>query len=394
MRPRHQISRNAIELIKRFEGYRRKAARLADGRWTIGYGHTLTARKGAEVSEADAEALLVYDLIAVTHAVNEAVYAPLNQNQFDALCSFVFNVGTENFRGSAVLRRLNEGEPLRAACAMELWRKSDVAGERIVVDALVRRRAAEKTLFLTPTGGWVPAPTPVVRPALDLDIAGETPRQEPAEVQAPLDGEAAAAEATAAEPSARAAPSERSAAQAAAGGVTARLQSLFPDPATAKAGSQEPFVLTPPNMDDAAAPGEARAFGRRETVAGEAAPGLFDREHRPSPDEPGATDWPIQSTKPAAPAATSASTTGLTPPAARRRKQDLSAIWALGAAGLGLFLLGLIGALNPSRSSSGPGGVAILGWLAGLVGVALLGVAAYRLLQRLGAEARRDRGAP
>jgi GH24 family phage-related lysozyme (muramidase) len=64
MKPRHQISRAAIDLIKRFEGYRAKAARLADGRWTIGYGHTLTAREGAEVSERDAEALLLYDLIA------------------------------------------------------------------------------------------------------------------------------------------------------------------------------------------------------------------------------------------------------------------------------------------------------------------------------------------
>ena len=56
MTPRHQVSRTAIELIKRFEGYRRKAAQLPDGRWTIGYGHTLTAREGAEVSEANAEA--------------------------------------------------------------------------------------------------------------------------------------------------------------------------------------------------------------------------------------------------------------------------------------------------------------------------------------------------
>ena len=50
MKPRHQVSRTAIELIKRFEGYRRKAAQLPDGRWTIGYGHTASARAGAEVS--------------------------------------------------------------------------------------------------------------------------------------------------------------------------------------------------------------------------------------------------------------------------------------------------------------------------------------------------------
>ena len=148
MEPRHRVSRAAIELIKRFEGYRQTAAQLPDGRWTIGHGHTLTARQGAEVSADDAEALLLYDLIAVAHAINEAVFTPLTQNQFDALASFVFNVGLDSFHQSRVLKRLNEGALIQAACAMEMWRKASVGGERIVVDALVRRRAVEKTLFL------------------------------------------------------------------------------------------------------------------------------------------------------------------------------------------------------------------------------------------------------
>jgi lysozyme len=142
MRPRYRVSRTAIELIKRFEGYRRQAAQLPDGRWTIGYGHTLTARAGAQVSEEDAEALLLYDLIAIAHAVNEGVYTPLTQNQFDALCSFAFNLGIHEFRRSEVLKRLNEGRLVEAACGMELWRKSYFEGDRIVVDALVRRRAS------------------------------------------------------------------------------------------------------------------------------------------------------------------------------------------------------------------------------------------------------------
>ncbi len=48
MKPRHQVSRAGIELIKRFEGYRPRAARLDDGRWTVGYGHLRSAREGAE----------------------------------------------------------------------------------------------------------------------------------------------------------------------------------------------------------------------------------------------------------------------------------------------------------------------------------------------------------
>ena len=120
MKPRLAVSRSAVELIKAFEGFRPSAAQLDDGRWTIGYGHTLTAREGAQIGEPDAEALLLYDLIQVSHAVNEHVFAPLNQNQFDALVSFVFNIGVRNFRGSTTLRRLNEGRALEAAIAMEM----------------------------------------------------------------------------------------------------------------------------------------------------------------------------------------------------------------------------------------------------------------------------------
>jgi lysozyme len=59
MQPRQQATRAAVELIKRFEGFRRHAAKLPDGAWTIGYGHTRTARDGADITEADADALLI-----------------------------------------------------------------------------------------------------------------------------------------------------------------------------------------------------------------------------------------------------------------------------------------------------------------------------------------------
>ncbi len=65
------------------------------------------------MSEDDAEALLLYDLIAIGHALNEAVFTPLTQNQFDALASFAFNLGLDNFHRSGVLRRLNEARPSR-----------------------------------------------------------------------------------------------------------------------------------------------------------------------------------------------------------------------------------------------------------------------------------------
>ena len=227
MTPRYQVSRAALELIERFEGYRRKAARLADGRWTIGYGHTLTAREGAEVSLADAEALLLYDVRPVAAAVNEWTYTPLSQNQFDALVAFAFNVGIDNFRRSSVLRRINEGALIQAAGALEMWRKADFEGERIVVDALVRRRAAEKALFLTPAGGWIPAPSPVLQPRVDYDV-GQTIPETTTDLETPLTGDKA--EARRVEPSQpTAADEENIASRAAADAVSAKLSEILPE---------------------------------------------------------------------------------------------------------------------------------------------------------------------
>ena len=252
MKPRHQVSRAAIELIKKFEGYRQKAAQLPDGRWTIGYGHTLTARQGAEVSESDAEALLMYDLIAVAHAVNEHSYAPLTQNQFDSLCCFAFNIGVDNFRRSSVLRRVNEGQMLQAACAMEMWRKADFEGERIVIDALVRRRAAEKTLFLTPTHGWIPAPSPVLAPKVDYDAVNAMPRQTPTAVKASMSGDrATVVRDDTPQPKPEPGPDAPLASEIAAAGVGARLEKLLPE---TEAPADEPAAAPLPEPVAAVTP--------------------------------------------------------------------------------------------------------------------------------------------
>lgn len=190
MKPRHQVSRAALSLVKSFEGCRRSAARLADGRWTIGYGHTLTAREGAEVSESDAEALLIYDLMNAGALVCDLTFTPLSQNQFDALAAFAFGIGAESFRDSAVVRLVNQGAMLEAAQAMEAWRKSDIADESVVVDGLIRRRAAERMLFLTPPGGFVATPAAVVAPRLDKGAAFARP----VEVTVALEGPLAVAE--------------------------------------------------------------------------------------------------------------------------------------------------------------------------------------------------------
>ena len=403
MKPRNQVSRSAIELIKRFEGYRRKSAQLPDGRWTIGHGHTLTAREGAEVSEQDAEALLLYDLIAVSHSINEWVFTPLNQNQFDALTAFAFNIGLENFRRSSVLRRLNEGSLIQAACAMELWRKAKFEGETIVVDALVRRRSAEKTLFLTPVDGWIPAPSPVVRPNIDLDATGVVPRQTPTALNAPMDGALAIVERDAAhqEQPVGAVPEDdqQSPTAAAAASVSSRLSSIFnepvqrgpvveppprlvveePAPVTGLRFPEPPdepaFVLTPPGEEEFAAP-DAFETPKLELVAA--------NESEP---EPTLFEAPQASTAPEVEAVLEAAPPE--PPSWDRPRtvRRPSLLPAVGLAGAGVTLFGgcLFWALSmPQPQAAGTMNPGTVIWLAGIAGVGLIGVAVYMILDRLG----------
>jgi GH24 family phage-related lysozyme (muramidase) len=143
----YTVSNAGLALIQDAEGFRAEPGWLPDGAWVIGYGH-VRAEAGQPVNEGEAANLLVADLGPFESLVNEKVTQSLSQSQFDALVSFAFSVGGDVFAQSQVLRRLNAGEFIAAACAMDAWRKSDVSGELEIVDALVRRRAAEKALFL------------------------------------------------------------------------------------------------------------------------------------------------------------------------------------------------------------------------------------------------------
>ncbi|MDB5475712.1 MAG: lysozyme family protein [Phenylobacterium sp.] len=421
MKPRHRVSRAAIELITRFEGYRRKAAQLPDGRWMIGYGHTLTAREGAEVTEEDAEALLLYDLIAVSHAVNEWSYAPLTQNQFDALASFAFNIGLENFRRSSVLKRINEGALIQAACAMELWRKAEFGGERIVIDALVRRRASEKALFLTPPDGWPTAPTPILRPLLDADAEGLVPREPPAPVTASLDGEEVRV-LRADEPTPPPVPPEDeglSPVQAAAEAVAARLQTIFAD----EPQGEPPEELTEPEIVSEPAPDELAAepdlpMPTAEPEAGfelaspaeaeEPRPPLFAETAEPEAEGPlsgelfaaNDAETAVQADDDAPPVAAFAPagerkliddtapfefTAPAVQPLRKESRGGPFSLVLLAVIGLAFFGGGVFWALN-ARGAIGGGMVTplLVGWLAGIAGVGLFSVAVFLLLQRLG----------
>ena len=256
-----RVTRSTIDFAARFEGLRRTAARLPGGGWTLGYGHSRTARAGATVDEADARALLAWDLSQSALVLDRTVFAPLDANQFDALCAFAFNVGEAAFGGSDVVRHLNEGRPLQAASALELWRRATVGAASLVVDAVVRRRAAEKALFLTPPDGFPAAPTPVLRPELDRRLTSDSDRlagsdEVAVRAIAPLDGDdPRAVLAQPATPDALAPP--RLAVEDAAEVLTARFAAIAGDPEPPPVVAPAPLLADPPPAVEAPSPPSA-----------------------------------------------------------------------------------------------------------------------------------------
>jgi GH24 family phage-related lysozyme (muramidase) len=160
------ISAHGLALIQELEGFQAEPKQLPTGGWVIGYSHVRATEPGEAINENEAAGILAVDLASYETLVNAVVTQPLTQTQFDALVSFAFSVGPEAFGKSQVLRRVNAGDYVTAACAMDAWRKSDVGGELVILDTLVRRRAAEKALFLKELP-QVAAPSVFVRAQLD-----------------------------------------------------------------------------------------------------------------------------------------------------------------------------------------------------------------------------------
>lgn len=138
-----QPSQAAIDLIKAAEGLRLTAYRDSAGILTIGYGSTGGIKPGQTITPEQAEAMLVDDMDEAADAVRKLVTVPLTQGQFDALCSFVFNLGAGRLRDSTLLRLLNQRKYGEAAAQFRFWVMS--GGEPL--PGLVKRRAAERALF-------------------------------------------------------------------------------------------------------------------------------------------------------------------------------------------------------------------------------------------------------
>ena len=138
------VSTNCADITKQFEGCRFETYVCPAGKLTIGYGHTGSdVVDGMKIDKEKATALLMSDLKFAQNAVNSMVTVPLTQNQFDALCDFVFNCGSGNFKSSTLLKLINEKKFDEAVLEFAKWNK----GGGKVLPGLTARRAAEAALF-------------------------------------------------------------------------------------------------------------------------------------------------------------------------------------------------------------------------------------------------------
>lgn len=135
-----------VALVREFEGCRLDAYRCPAGIPTIGYGATgPDIRMGMKWTQEEADERLAEDLARFAEGVERLVLVDLTDNQFAALVSFAYNVGLGALAGSTLLRKLNAGDYEGAADQFPRWNK----GGGRVLPGLVRRRAAERDLFLS-----------------------------------------------------------------------------------------------------------------------------------------------------------------------------------------------------------------------------------------------------
>ena len=138
-----QISQEGLSLIKKFEGCELEAYKCAAGVWTIGYGSTKGVNEGDTITQEGADKLLTEEMHEYEGYINDMVTVDLKQNEFDALVSWVFNLGPSNLSSSTLLNRLNNKMWDDVPNQIKRWNKA--GGE--VLQGLVRRREAEALLF-------------------------------------------------------------------------------------------------------------------------------------------------------------------------------------------------------------------------------------------------------
>lgn len=135
-----------IDLLKDFEGRRLKAYQCSAGVWTICDGITSGVKQGDVATDSECDKRLAAEIKKYEQAVWDATGGDVTQNEFDALVCLAWNIGIAGMRKSTVIKCHNRGDKAAAARAFGLWNKT--GGK--VVKGLVRRRAREAALYLTP----------------------------------------------------------------------------------------------------------------------------------------------------------------------------------------------------------------------------------------------------
>lgn len=150
-----KTSKRGIDMIIDFEGMKLKAYKCPVGIWTIGVGHTgdvhgQPIKRGMEISKELAEWLLQKDLSTVESYLSRQPFADrLKQKEFDALVSFIFNVGKGAFETSTMRKKLCIGAPAEEVAAEFLkWVYGTIGGKKEKLPGLIARREREKERFL------------------------------------------------------------------------------------------------------------------------------------------------------------------------------------------------------------------------------------------------------
>ena len=145
-----KLSAEGINLIKRFEGVRNRPYRCSAGLWTVGVGHLIGDGKSLPESwnrtftEEEINALLVRDLSRFERGVGMYIKVPLRQHEYDALCSFAFNLGLGTLQRSTLRQKINRND--KEGAAKEILKYCRAGGK--IIKGLQRRREAEYQMFL------------------------------------------------------------------------------------------------------------------------------------------------------------------------------------------------------------------------------------------------------
>jgi lysozyme len=138
-----KISEKGLELLKHYEGCELTAYRCSANVLTIGYGHTKGVTEDMVITQEEADQMLHDEMPEYEGYINDKVTVELNQDQFDAMVCWVYNLGSGNLSSSTLLKVLNDGDYDGVPEQMKRWNK---AGGK-VLNGLIKRRDSEAKLF-------------------------------------------------------------------------------------------------------------------------------------------------------------------------------------------------------------------------------------------------------